>query len=226
MPQGEAQVRDQLVELLRSEGHQVQTEVRLTKGFRIDILAEEDVVRAIEVKISQRNIFDDISKCSRLLRLPEVTEAYVAAPELLISPDHVAFAKGVGVGIIAFTKSRLDWLVTSRRLKPPELMGSVSCPDTVTAGDTFRLHRGVRNHGQKIARKLEAYWIPSGPFVLPRGHKRRFTRAYLEPEADWRVEFVVKVRAGTKPGKYPLLTTITADNANRSDMLCRIEVGV
>jgi hypothetical protein len=225
MLQGEAQIRDRFAGLLKNQGHEIKTEARLSMGFRIDIFAEkEGVRRAIEVKISQKNIFDDISKCQRLLRLPEIMEAYVAAPETLITEDHKVFAERLGVGIIAFSKSTLDWLVTSRRLKPPELMGSGGHPSTAMSGETFLLHRDVRNHGQKIAQKLEAYCIASGPFVIPRGHKRRFTHAYLEPEKEWRVEFTVRVKKGTTPGKYPLLTTITAENAERSDMCFEIEV--
>jgi hypothetical protein len=53
----------------------------------VDIYAKkEGVTRVIKVKKESRGIADDIVKCQKLLQFPEVTEAYVAAPDLLISP--------------------------------------------------------------------------------------------------------------------------------------------
>jgi Holliday junction resolvase len=225
MFRNEADVRDFVVNLLRCEGHQVQIETRLSKGYRVDILAEkESVVRAIEVKETRRGISDDISKCCKILRLPEVSEVYVAAPKLLVSPDHVAFAKSVGVGVIAITEEGLKWLLQSSQLKPPQFSGSSGYPILVKSGSIFKLSREVCNSGQKIARNLQIYCVPSGPFVIPPGNKRRFSRSYLEPGDKWGVEFTIRVRAGIPTGNYPLLTTAIADNIERGDMCCQIKV--
>jgi len=110
MISNEIQLRNHIVNLLRKDGYETKTEVRLPEGFRVDILAEKNgIIRAIEVKKESRGIADDIVKCQKLLRSPEVTETYVAAPELLISPDHVTFASQIGVGVIIVTGSELKW---------------------------------------------------------------------------------------------------------------------
>ena len=91
--------------------------------------------RAIEVKKESRGIADDIIKCQKLLRLPEVIEAYIAAPELIISPDHIAFAKSVGVGVISITSSQLTWVVESWRRRGASLTGYESQPSHVAPGE-------------------------------------------------------------------------------------------
>lgn len=74
----------------------MQKEVRISRGYRVDLLAEKDgISRAIEVKISPRGIMDDISKGYRLLRLPEITEVYVATLSELIDEDHLAYAQQI-----------------------------------------------------------------------------------------------------------------------------------
>lgn len=71
----------------------MQKEVRISRGYRVDLLAEKDgISRAIEVKISPRGIMDDISKG---YRLPEITEVYVATLSELIDEDHLAYAQQI-----------------------------------------------------------------------------------------------------------------------------------
>ena len=221
----EAQLRNLIVKLLREDGHKTQTEVRLPGGFRVDILAEkEGVARAIEVKRESRGIADDIIKCQKLLRLPEVMEAYIAAPELIISPDHVAFAKSIGVGVICVTGSQLTWVVESWKMKEAGLTGYGSQPSHVTTGEIFQIEAGVRNQGQKIARGLEARCLPGGPFVFAPGSKRKYNRLSLGPGDSWSVQFLIRTKPSATIGEYPLFATITARNIPANDRVFNIKV--
>jgi len=221
----EAELRNLVADLLRAQGHQVRTEVSLPGRFRVDILAEkEDITRAIEVKMSARGIANDISKCQRLLRLPEITEAYVAAPDVFVSWEHTAFAEQVGVGIIKFTESELKWALCSRRLELPKLWTSISHPTSVRPGQTFKLGKSVQNRGQKIARKLQAYWLRTDVFVTAKGGRRLVKRSSLEPDSEWRVEFAIRVKPQTRAGKYPLLSVVVAEKAEREASTVMIEV--
>lgn len=212
MVSNEIQLRNHIVNLLKKDGHETKTEVRLPEGFRVDILAEkEGVIRAIEVKKESRGIADDIVKCQKLLRLPEVSETYVAAPELIISPDHVTFASQIGVGVIIVTGSELKWEVKSRRAQEAILSGSWTHPSVVKIGATFQVEVSVRNQGEKIARDLEGRCLPAGPFVPASGSKRRYNLSSLNPKNTWRIEFLIRVKPQTKAGTYPLFTTVTAE---------------
>ena len=68
----------------------MQKEVPCSRIYRVDLLAKKDgIFRAMEVKISSRDVMGDISKGYHLLRFPEITEVYVAAPSELIDEDHL-----------------------------------------------------------------------------------------------------------------------------------------
>lgn len=225
LPAGEAGLRDHIANLLNRDGHSTQTEVRLPERFRVDVWAEkEGVVRVIEVKKESRGIPDDIIKCQKLLQLPEITEAYVAAPDLLISPDHVAFASSIGVGMIGVTDSELKWLVQSWRLEEARLSGSRSHPSSVIAGQVFEIKINVTNHGKKIARYLEARCLPAGPFVFAPSSRRKYTCSSLYSDNSWAIEFLIRVRPRTVPGVYPLFTTVSSQNAKASESTVNIKV--
>ncbi|MFC1869824.1 hypothetical protein ACFLYE_00965 [Chloroflexota bacterium] len=225
MVSNEIQLRNHIVNLLKKDGHETKTEVRLPEGFRVDILAEKDgVIRAIEVKKESRGIADDIVKCQKLLRSPEVSETYVAAPELLISPDHVTFASQIGVGVIIVTGSELKWEVKSRRAQEAILSGSWTHPSVVKIGETFQVAVSVRNQGEKIARNLEGRCLPAGPFVFASGSKRRYNLSSLNPKNTWSIEFLIRVKPQTKAGTYPLFTTVTAQNSKPSQNTLDIKV--
>jgi Holliday junction resolvase-like predicted endonuclease len=214
MISNEIQLRNHIVNLLRKDGYETKTEVRLPEGFRVDILAEKNgIIRAIEVKKESRGIADDIVKCQKLLRSPEVAETYVAAPELLISPDHVTFASQIGVGVIIVTGSELKWEVQSRKAREAILSGSWTHPSVVKMGETFQVEVSVRNQGEKIARNLEGHCLPAGPFIFASGSKRRYNLSSLNPKQIWSIEFLIRVKPKIKTGTYPLFTTVTAQNS-------------
>lgn len=222
----ERDVRDKIARLLTEEGYKVQKEVRISRGYRVDLLAEKDgISRAIEVKISPRGIMDDISKGYHLLRLPEITEVYVATLSELIDEDHLASAQQIGVGLISLTGSELDWRVMSWHLKPPELVGSGRiAPGSISPGSQVQVQRSVRNGGQKLAKDLVAYCIPSGPFTYAPNARRQFKRRFLDPDQEWSVQFLINVKKVATPGKYPLSTVVKAENAQRSDITFEIEI--
>lgn len=225
MVSNEIQLRNHIVNLLTKNGHEIKTEVRLPEGFRVDILAEKDgVIRAIEVKKESRGIADDIVKCQKLLRSPEVSETYIAAPELLISSDHVAFASQIGVGVIVVTGSELKWEVKSRRAREATLSGSWTHPSVVKIGEAFQVEVSVRNQGEKIARNLEGRCLPAGPFVFASGSRRRYILSSLNPKNTWSIEFLIRVKPQTTVGTYPLFTTVTAQNVAPSQNTLGIKV--
>jgi len=223
MFQSESELRDYVACLLRDEGHTVEMETRVSR-FRVDILARKDEIRrAIEVKLLRSGIADDIAKAFRLLRLPGVDETFVAAPWSQFSPDHLLFAKTVGIGLIGVHEGALKWMLESRRLNPPNLGGGGGHPIEVTAGNEFTITRNVTNHGQKRAIRLEAYCRPTKPFRWAKG-KRKHKCPYLDPGERWEVAFKLKVQPGTSTGKYPLFTNVLAANAEPSDMTFDIPV--
>jgi len=223
MFRSESELRDYIVSLLRDEGYAIETETRVSR-FRVDILATEGgVTRAIEVKLSRSGIAEDIAKAFRLLRLPGVDEAFVAAPWSQFSPDQRLFAETVGVGLIGIHEGSLKWMLESRRLNPPNLGGGGGHPIEVPAGSEFTIRRSVTNHGQKRAVRLEAYCRPTKPFKWAKG-KRKHKCPYLDPGERWEVEFKIRVQPGTLTGKYPLFTNVLAANAEPSDMTFDIPV--
>ena len=90
----------------------------------------------------------------------------------------------------------------------PSLSGSGGHPMTVAPGETFEVRRGVTIKGQKIVHQLEACCRPSHPFGIPRGHRRRHTRLYLEPDEEGPVSFTARAHVDARPGKDRLLTAV------------------
>jgi Holliday junction resolvase-like predicted endonuclease len=221
----ETELRNHIANLLKQDGYEIQTEVRFPERFRVDICAKkEGMTLAIEVKKESRGIANDIVKCQKLLQLPEVTEVYVAAPELLISVDHVAFATSLGIGVLSVTSKELQWLVKSRRLNGASLSGSRTYPTSVVAGEVFEVKVDVRNIGQKIARSLEARCLSAGPFAFAPGSKRKFTYSSLHPTDSWGVQFLIRTKPSAATGEYPLFTIVTAQNAPASESSLTIKV--
>jgi len=96
----------------------------------------------------------------------------------------------------------------------------------VAPSQTFAIEVGVTNRGGKIARHLEARCLPAGPFAFAPGSKRKYTRSSLHPHDSWGVQFLIRVKARTVAGAYPLFTTITAPGIKASDIVPTIKVEV
>ena len=206
MARNEGEFRDQIAGILKQQGFIVSTEYKLPEG-RIDILASRKNTKCgIEVKLNRRGIADDIVKCWKLLRVPELDELYVAAPDALLSEENSIHAKDLGVGILSVTGLKLNWILRSSRLKPAKLSagGSGYNHEEIRPGNIFDIYWHFANQGQKIARDLETYFTPAGPFVKAPNEKTRFQRASLLPGEDWKEIFKIKVKRNAKPGLYPL----------------------
>ncbi len=217
MARNEAEFRDQIADILKQQGFTVSTEYKLPEG-RIDILAiRKNLKCGIEVKLDRRGIADDIVKCWKLLKVPELDELYVAAPDALLSEENSIHAKDLGVGILSVTGPKLNWIIRSSRLKPAKLSagGSSYNHEEVCLGNVFDIYWHVANHGQKIARDLEMYFTPAGPFVKAPNKKTRFQRASLPPGEDWKETFKIKVKRNVKQGVYPLHFSATSVGIER-----------
>ena len=224
MFKNEKEFRDHIGKLLKAKGHKVVKEFRVPEGYRIDLRAlKNNVSMGIEVKFERRGISDAINKCYRLHRLPEFDEVYVAAPKILISPDHIAYAQSLRIGLLGVGEKSFEWLIKSDRLKPPLLLGESGLPNQIiTPGKTFEVSKHVENRGEKVARHLEMYFIPGGPFAT--AEKARYKRAKLAPGESWKVDFKIRVKKSTRPGKYPLYLACTAENVEKSDTVWEIEI--
>lgn len=224
MFRNEMEFRDYIGKLLEAEGHKVVKEVRVPEGYRIDLQAHKNnVSMGIEVKYEKRGISDAINKCYRLHRLPEFDQIYVAAPKMLISSDHIAYAKPLRVGLLGVREESVEWLIKSDNLKPPLLSGGSSLPNQIiTPGKAFEVSKNIENRGEKVARYLEMYFMPGGPFAT--AEKARHKRSKLAPGESWQVVFKIRVKKSTRPGKYPLYITCTAENLKRSDTVWEIEI--
>ena len=154
MFRNEKEFRDYIEKFLKAEGYEVKKEVNVPEGYRIDLLArKDDLSIGIEVKYERQGIHDDIMKCHNLHKLPEFDEMYVAAPKILVSEDHVAHARSLRVGMLGVVEESVDYLVKSDRLNPAQLGGGGGLPNQeIVAGGDFRVHRNVRNVGDKLAR--------------------------------------------------------------------------
>jgi hypothetical protein len=218
--------RDFVASFLQKEGFNVQKEFRLPEGYRVDLLAVKDNVRSgIEVKLNKRGISDDISKGSILHKFPEFDHIYVAAPKMLISPEFIAYAKQLRIGIIGVKEDCIEWLLKSEKLRPAQLLGGSSLPKQVIApGSIFEVLKNVKNHGEKVVRHLEMLFMPAGPFVTTSGEKSRFKRVKLLPGESWEVKFKIRVKKSAEIATYPLYLSCTADNSDRSDSLWDIEI--
>lgn len=226
MVRNELEFRNLVATLLQREGFVVKKEFALSEGYRVDILATKDDIRSgIEVKLKQRGISDDISKAATLHKMPEFDHFYVAAPRILVSSDLLSYAKLLRLGIIGVEKDSLEWLQKSEKLKPAQLLGSGGIPNQVSLSrPIFEVTKAVKNHGEKIARHLEIFFIPSGPFVTSPQEKSRFKLARLAPEESWDVKFKIKIKKSAKPGTYPLYLSCTAQDIKPLENIWQIPI--
>ncbi|MFW6122282.1 MAG: hypothetical protein ACOC80_15475 [Petrotogales bacterium] len=226
MVKNELEFRNLVASLLEKEGFSVQKEFKLPEGYRVDLLAiKDDVRRGIEVKLEQRGISDDISKGSMLHKMPELDYIYVAAPNMLISSELVSYARRLRIGVIGVKEDSIEWLQESEKLKPAQLLGGGSLPNRARyPGSMFEVSKHIKNHGEKIVRHLEMFYIPSGPFVTAPGEKSRFKLEKLPPGESWEVKFKIKIKKSAKVGTYPLFVSCTADNLKTSDDVWYIQI--
>ncbi len=213
-----------IIDILKREGYQIEKEIRVPEGYRVDIKAfKETETFGIEVKFEKRGISDDISKSYKLHQLPEFDRVYVAAPKILISDDHIAFARNLKVGILGVDHDSIIRVSESDKLKSAELQSGASLPkQMITPGKSFVVSKTVRNLGEKVIRHLEMYYSVGGPFIGARKQRKKELR--LLPNETWECEFNVQVRKTVKSGKYPLLLTCIGENVERSDTIIEIRI--
>src|SRR5947208_298920 len=129
-------------------------------------------------------------------------------------------ATSLGVGLLAIGDAgELDWLARSKRLEPPRLMlnGAYVKPrgnqrfDQVRPGGKVVFNAAVFNNGEKTAVNVEVFMVPAGPFVAKARSKARVKKAFLERSGPiaWSTKLECQVKAGTPPGKYPLMISVT-----------------
>jgi uncharacterized membrane protein len=94
----------------------------------------------------------------------------------------------------------------------------------VSPGGEALYHAAVFNTGEKTAVNVEVSMLPTGAFSAPQKSKSRARRAALEGGGKWEVTLACKVKRSTRLGKYPLMLTVRADNAERQDSTAFYEV--
>jgi hypothetical protein len=230
MFRNEREFADHAVRALQAEGFAIQREVPVRGRRRLDIVAsKEGLKRGIEVKFNSRGLRDDIMKAHAILRLPEVDEMYVCGPKVFMSEDVRALATKLGVGLLAMSDAgELHWLADSRRLEPPRLIigggyGS-SYAGFVRPGGVAAWNTAVFNNGQKAAVDVEVFMVTAGPFAARPRSKARARTPLIDGGGKWLVTLGCRVKEGTRPGTYPLLISVTAENAPRDDDTVPYEV--
>ena len=235
MFRNERQFTGQVLKSLEAAGFAVRREVRIGVK-RLDILATKDGVRhGVEVKFNSRGLLDDVYKAQAILRLPDVDEMYVCGPRVFMSDDVRALATSLKVGLLAIDDAgELAWLVQSKRLEPPRLNVNGAYVkargnrrfDQVRSGGKVVFNAAVFNNGEKTAVNLEVFMITGGPFVAKVRSKARVRKAFLERSGPiaWSTRLECQVKKGTPPGKYQLVISATADNADRNDDTVPYEV--
>jgi len=225
-----------VVRALEVAGFEVRREVRVRGRLRLDIVAtKEDAKRGIEVKFNSRGLLDDLVKAQAILRLPDVDEMYVCGLRAFMSDDVRALASNLGVGLLAISDAGdLDWLAKSRRLEPARLIvgGGYVKPrgnrpfNVVRPGGKAAWNAAVFNNGEKTAVNVEVFMVPAGPFVAKVRSKARARKALLERSGltAWSAKLECDVKKGTPPGTYPLMISVTADNAPRDNDTVPYEV--
>jgi hypothetical protein len=219
----------QVVQALQAAGFAAKREVRVRGKWRLDIEARKDsLTKGIEVKLDRRGLLDDLVKARTLVRLPDVDEMYVCGPRVFMSDDVRALAASLGVGLLALTDSgELEWLAASKKLEPARLTlnGGYVKPrgktrfNAVRPGGKVVFNAAVFNSGDKIAVNVEVFMVPAGPFVAKVRSKARARKPFLEKTGHtaWSAILECGVKKGTPPGTYPLMVSVTADNAARDD---------
>jgi hypothetical protein len=236
MPRDERRFVDQVVRALQDAGFEAKPEVRVRGKWRLDIMATKDkLITGIEAKLDRRGLLDDLVKARTLIRLPDVDEMYVCGPKVFMSDDVRALAASLGIGLLAFTDSgELEWLAASKRLEPARLTlgGGYVKPrgntrfNAVRPGGKAGWNAAVFNGGDKTAVNVEVFMVPAGPFVARVRSKARARKPFLEKTGHtaWSAILECEVRKGTPPGVYPLMISVTADNAARDDDTVPYEV--
>lgn len=216
----------QVERLLREEGYSTKREVRIRAGYRLDILATKDgVKKGFEVKIERRGLLDDLMKSQRLARLPDLDEMYVCGPKMLISEDVLASAEQLGIGLLAGRDDgKLEWLTRPRKLDPASLILGGSGGGGVEPGGEAKFTPTVFNNGGKAAVDLEVRMVMAGPFVARYPSRARAKHALLDGHDQWTTTLTCNVKRDAKPGKYPLVVSLTAANTKREDSTVPFEV--
>jgi hypothetical protein len=228
MFKSESDFRKHIATLLEKEGFtNIQKEFRVPEGYRVDFLAMKDGNRVgIEVKLNPRGIADDISKASVLNKLPEFDHIYVVAPKIHLHSELISCAKQARVGIAGITEASIEWLLKPQKLGPAVLQRGWSfAQQVIIPGSIFELVEEVRNIGEKVARRLEMFFRPSGPFVTPPGGRSRFKPANLHPGKSWTIHFKVKVKNKARKGSYPLFFGYVAEGIEKVIDKQDIEIG-
>jgi len=236
MFRNEREFADHVVHALTAAGFTVKREVRVRGRLRLDIVAaKEGLTTGLEVKFNSRGILDDLVKAQAILRLPEVDEMYVCGPKVFMSENVRSLAAKLGVGLLAVTDAgELVWLAASKRLEPARLTlgGGYAKPrgkmpfNAVRPGGKAIWNAAVFNHGGKTAVNVEVFMVPAGPFVAKVRTKARVRKAFLERSGPiaWSARLECDVNKGTPTGTYPLMISVTADNAPRDDDTVKYEV--
>lgn len=226
MFRNEREFADHVEHALQAAGFTTEREVPVRTGHRLDILATKKGTKSgIEVKFERRGILDDLSKCHVLLRLPDVDEMYACGPMMFMDEDVEAMAKQLAVGLVAVRDTgELKWLAPCPRLEPPRLSLGGNTVSQVDQGGQVPYTVTVFNNGQKAAVNLELRMVLAAPFVARLPSKARARRSLLEGRDQWSVPLQCTVKRNARPGKYPLLISLTADNAVRQDHQMLYEV--
>jgi len=235
MPRDEREFTERVIHALRTADFRVEREVRVRRKWCLDLLATKDNRKGIEVKLDRRGLQDDIVKARTLVRLPEVDEMFVCGPKVFMSDDVRALAVSLGIGLVALTDSgELEWLALSKRLEPARLtlngayIKGRRSPrfNAVRPGGKVLFNAAVFNGGDKMAANVEVFMVSAGPFVARWPSKARAKKPLLEKTGHtaWSAILECEVRKGTPPGTYPLMISVTAENAARDDDTIPYEV--
>src|SRR2546425_11246791 len=152
-----------------------------------------------------------------------------------MAADVRALAGLLGVFRVAFDDAgEFNGVLKWNRLDPPRLILNGAYVkrrgkqrfDEVRPGGKVVFNAAVFNNGQKTAVNVEVFMVAAGPFVAKARSKARVKKAFLERSGPtaWSTKLECHVKAGTPPGKYPLMISVTADNAARDDDTVPYEV--
>ena len=222
----ESTFTEHVEQALQRLGYTTQREVRVRTGHRLDILATKDDVKAgIEVKFERRGILDDLTKSHTLLPLPEVDEMYVCGPRVFMNEDARALADRLGIGLLAVRDNGdLEWVAPCSRLQPAELRFSGVYTSLVEPGEDVTYNATIVNDGQKAAIDVEVRMVVAAPFVARHRSKARARRSMVNGQDMWTTTLACNMKRSVKPGKYPLLISLTAENLPRTDRKVEYEV--
>ena len=233
----ESDLRDYIKECLVKRGHEVNTEVTIYKGYRIDLLVtwkSDDMnennpdrkvgkKEAIEVKVERYDILDGISYANELKKLPMIDFCSVAAPSIFCGEDEVKFSSMLNIGLLSVSENEVKYLITPRLVPQFSLGKSYSVPNIVNPGDEFTIRYSLVAKN-KIAANVQVEYTPSGPFRQPQAGKNRSTIIEIPPNEREDVELYVKVREESKSGIFPLLIKIQCEGMKTEYDLLQIQI--